>query len=101
MGLFGGIKAILVRREINAAIAPFDTEEERQAMEDEQVKKGMSPMAAHALSAGVGLLYLAIQDVMTGGRFKDLLEDPKALGLAILAALLFRLAHAFQPPTKK
>lgn len=91
-------KAALLRRDINRAIAPIDTVEERTQMADEQIKKGVPPWLATVGASVVGLLVVAIQDVVNGGNFADLVANPKKLVTALIAALLIRVAHGLTPP---
>lgn len=100
MGLFDDIKARLVRKEVNAAIAPIDTEQERQAMAEEAKKNGVPPWLATVGAAAAGLIVAAVQDVANGGNLADLLSHPKQLAAAVLAAVLFRIAHSLTPPAK-
>lgn len=94
------IKAAFIRRDINRALEPIDTEEERNQMADEQVKKGVPPWLATVGAAAVGFLVAAVQDVANGGNFADLVANPKKLVTALVAAILIRVAHGLTPPAK-
>ena len=67
-------------------------------MADEQIKKGVPPWLATVGASVVGLLVVAIQDVVNGGNFADLVANPKKLVTALIAALLIRVAHGLTPP---
>lgn len=101
MGREVSLKSWLVRKELNAALAPIDTEQERKAMADEQVKKnGVPPWLANVAAAAAGVIVLAVQDVASGGNFADLISNPKKLIAAVVAAVLFRIGHSLTPPKK-
>lgn len=58
----------------------------------EEVKKGMPPALATALSTLGGLLVPVLQDIVSGGDFSDLLANPKKLVAAVLSGFLMRIA---------
>lgn len=98
MGLVDRLKARLVRNKVEDVLGPYDTEEERRAMADTEIKAGMHPMLANGLAFLGGVFQEALTSVLTSKDFVSLLGDPGTLLRMLLAAILIRLAFKVVPP---
>jgi hypothetical protein len=89
----------LRNKEIRAALK--DDTQEITKMTDEAIQtSGMKPWLANLLACAVGILTGAITDVSNGGNLIQLFHSPKELGMALWAAIIWRLAHQLPQPVK-